>query len=374
MLILSCSWCFFIGCFAILPFIGLSLELAALIAGAVLATFPYSAEFNGKMKYLRDFFVTLFFVGMGMQIPVPTAEPILKAIVIVLVVLAGRWIGIFMYVNIAGGGAKLGCLATCNLSQVSEFALVIVSLGVSFEHVENDTLTIMIWVFSILAIATSYFVTGKYKFFAFLQKVTAPCRKNKGGEEAHDDHGHHVHRDIVLLGFHRIASMLINEFETKHPQILQKINVVDVNQAIKKKLEKKGVGYSYGDVSSADVLEHAHHGDASLVLSTIPDSVLQGMTNKQIVTAALKNWPSAICIATAESHAQKKELYEAGASYVLVQTQLCAERLQELLGGYIMDMNHNGELNQLLAKHAEHKESLSKNKFQDSGPKRTMVI
>merc|ERR1719191_157621 len=129
MLVMAISWCFFIGCFAILPFMGLSLELASLIAGAVLATFPYSAEFNGKIKYLRDFFVTLFFVAMGMQIPTPSPEPILKAVIICMVVLSVRWLGIFSMVCLAGGGSELGCLATCNLSQVSEFALVIVMPG-----------------------------------------------------------------------------------------------------------------------------------------------------------------------------------------------------------------------------------------------------
>lgn len=39
------------------------MELASLIAGVALATFPYSAEFNGKIKYIRDFFITLFFAG-----------------------------------------------------------------------------------------------------------------------------------------------------------------------------------------------------------------------------------------------------------------------------------------------------------------------
>ena len=39
MMVLSLAWCFFIGCTAILPFVGLSMELASLIAGAALATF-----------------------------------------------------------------------------------------------------------------------------------------------------------------------------------------------------------------------------------------------------------------------------------------------------------------------------------------------
>jgi voltage-gated potassium channel Kch len=209
-----------------------------------------------------------------------------------------------------------------------------------------------------------------------MNKLISKCRKSAqdaGHAEGHDEH--HEHRDIVMLGFHRIGSMLIHEFEIKNPGILKRMNVVDVNQSIKPRLEKKGVHYSYGDISSADVLEHAHHGEAKLILSTIPDSVLgAGVTNQLIVREAMKCWPGAIIIATAESHAQKKELYQAGAHYVLVQTQLCAERLQDLLGNYIMDAFHDGELNQLVAKHAEQKETLSKARFSERGPTKTLVI
>merc|ERR1719428_308178 len=96
MLVLSLTWCFFVCCIALLPFFALSMELAALIAGVAMATFPYSAEFNGKLKYIRDFFITLFFVGLGMQIPMPTGAVIGKAIIVAVVVLSIRWIGLFV--------------------------------------------------------------------------------------------------------------------------------------------------------------------------------------------------------------------------------------------------------------------------------------
>merc|ERR1719163_725147 len=97
-MMLACAWCFFVCCVAMLPFVGLSPELASLIAGAALATFPYSAEFNGKIKFIRDFFITLFFVGLGMQIPSPTPEAVLKGVLIAVVVLLCRWLGIFCVV------------------------------------------------------------------------------------------------------------------------------------------------------------------------------------------------------------------------------------------------------------------------------------
>src|SRR2546430_15183633 len=69
-LVTALAWCFFLA--GIASFIGLSREMGALIAGVSLSTFPYNLDVMAKATSIRDFFVTLFFVALGMQIPVPT--------------------------------------------------------------------------------------------------------------------------------------------------------------------------------------------------------------------------------------------------------------------------------------------------------------
>src|SRR6201991_4090314 len=66
------AWCFLIGEFA--EQLHLSREMGALVAGVALSTFPYALDVTAKVISLRDFFVTLFFVAIGMQIPLPTAS------------------------------------------------------------------------------------------------------------------------------------------------------------------------------------------------------------------------------------------------------------------------------------------------------------
>jgi Kef-type K+ transport system membrane component KefB/Trk K+ transport system NAD-binding subunit len=343
MLVLGCSWCFFLSCFATLPFIGLSMELASLVAGVSMATFPYSAEFNGKLKYIRDFFITLFFVALGMQIPMPTIEAIGKGLLVAVVVLMFRWLGIFSVVALAGGGTKLAALATINLSQISEFALVICSLGISFEHVEPaggeeaDTLTILIWTFSVLAILSSYNIKFNYTIYEKLAKCMRRLRGKKeedqemGGEsgEGHDEH--HAHRNIVFLGFDKVAAQLAAFLDAHSPDLLEKINVVDGNEKVRKEVEKKNMAFHYGDVSSPDVLEHAHHGEADLVVCSIPDIMLNGYTNRRLLEVSKSLWPNADVIVTADNPNDARTLYTAGAAYVLRMSNLCADKLHDLV-------------------------------------------
>ena len=69
-LVTALAWCFFLA--GVASFIGLSREMGALIAGVSLSTFPYNLDVMAKATSIRDFFVTLFFVALGMQIPVPS--------------------------------------------------------------------------------------------------------------------------------------------------------------------------------------------------------------------------------------------------------------------------------------------------------------
>src|ERR1700674_4300272 len=71
-LVSALAWCFFLA--GIAQSIGLSREMGALIAGVSLSTFPYNLDVMAKAVSIRDFFVTLFFVALGMQIPVPNLQ------------------------------------------------------------------------------------------------------------------------------------------------------------------------------------------------------------------------------------------------------------------------------------------------------------
>eukprot|EP00490_Sorites_sp_Unknown_P024998 CAMPEP_0114639486 /NCGR_PEP_ID=MMETSP0191-20121206/1194_1 /TAXON_ID=126664 /ORGANISM="Sorites sp." /LENGTH=160 /DNA_ID=CAMNT_0001851353 /DNA_START=1 /DNA_END=483 /DNA_ORIENTATION=- len=131
--------------------------------------------------------------------------------------------------------------------------------------------------------------------------------------------------------------MLIAEFEHHAPKLLRKLQVVEFNQAIKEPLLRRGVKFTYGDFSSADVLEHCFHGEPKIIISTTPDTMLQGTTNMRILKVAMTVWPKAHIIVTADNPEQASELYDAGAHYVLRSAKLCAERLFELLNKYQTD-------------------------------------
>ena len=90
-LIASIGWCFLICGLA--EVFGLSLEMGALIAGVAISTFPYNHDVIAKVINIRDFFVTLFFVALGMQISNPSDNPgiLLYAVAAAVFLIASRF-------------------------------------------------------------------------------------------------------------------------------------------------------------------------------------------------------------------------------------------------------------------------------------------
>ena len=322
MLVISLGWCFLVSLVASLPAVGLSMEMGALIAGVSLATFPYNLDVNAKVLSLRDFFITLFFVALGMQIPVPAWSIIAVALAVVFIALFVRVCGIFGLLSIMKSGHRIAILPALNLSQVSEFSLVIVSLGITYGHVTSKTLSQLIWVFSILAITSTYLIIYNHELQNFIAKMLrkmgwddfAPPEQGEGCAAEHS---------IVVLGFFRIASAFLEDVARSRPELLSKIKVVDFNPQVKKRLDKMGVTCIYGDISHLDTLHHSEISQAEIVLSTIPDPILKGTSNRKIISIIRQHCPNAKIFLTAEMPSHTVELYEAGADFV-IQPSKCA--------------------------------------------------
>src|SRR5919204_5879641 len=86
----AAAWCFIVA--GIAGWSGLSKEMGALIAGMVIAGFPYGTEVTARLTGVRDFFITLFFVGLGLKTPQPSARIALLALAASAFVVVSRFV------------------------------------------------------------------------------------------------------------------------------------------------------------------------------------------------------------------------------------------------------------------------------------------
>lgn len=316
------GWCFLVGEFA--ERLHLSREMGALVAGVALSTFPYALDVTAKVTSLRDFFVTLFFVGLGMKIQMPGLAVFGWAVVFALFTVGSRLVTTFTPLHALRQGLRASLIPAINLAQVSEFSLVLLEIGASdkFKHVGPLAKDMASLAFVLLATASTFGMARSDSLvrlaIPFLKKLglrDLDAASHAGGDPAHA-HGHGAR--ILFLGFFRAASSLLDEIERHSPQLLRDVAVVDFNPVVHAELKARNIPVIYGDISQRDTLLHAGLGTADTLVCTVPDSLLKGITNEKLVQSLRQLNPKARIIAPAEVLSDVQRLLNAGASYVCV--------------------------------------------------------
>ncbi len=325
----SIGWCATMA--AVADVMGLSKEMGGLIAGVAISNFPYSIHVTAKVLPLRDFFLTLFFISLGMGVPLPTAQLMGLAVAIVLFVIVSRFLTIYPLLSLSGSGRRTSFITSLNLSQISEFSLVIASLGLAYGHISADLRSLIIYAMAFAAILSSYLIKYNHELYLLFDKLidrfSVAGRAREEGEERRDPDSY----PIVLLGFHRGADAFIDYVSQRKRELLQKILVIDFNPEVLEKLAAKNVHAVFGDISSLDTLAHAHIGAAKIIISSIPDMMLKGTNNLQLVRTCRHLAPQAAIVATAETKEQEEELRRAGAHKVILQYYLMGQSLLEFV-------------------------------------------
>ena len=317
MLITAMAWCFAVCGLA--SGLNLSLEMGALIAGISVASFPYHLDIAAKISSLRDFFITLFFVSLGLQIPKPTVAVIALACAIIIFVLLSRVIVIFPLLHRLKYGNRASLLPALNLSQISEFALVLSALGVAYKHISPDVLSAFIIAMVVSALISSFVIPSAHAIYKainpLLEKIGFPDHVSPISE----NEAPKGFPKIVLLGFYREGSSLLFEMQSRYSKsAIENLLVVDFNPEAHVQLQNSGLNCRYGDISSADTLRHLQLHQARLIICTLPDQALKGITNLKLLRILKKLAPDTQVIVTAEKLELAIEMYKEGAAYVFI--------------------------------------------------------
>jgi Kef-type K+ transport system membrane component KefB len=337
------AWCFFVGESA--EFLRLSREMGALVAGVSLSTFPYALDVTTKVTALRDFFITLFFVALGMMIPLPSAAIIALALILVVFTVASRCLTVIPPLYAMRQGLRASLLPVINLAQISEFSLVLIQVGVQENQVSVETASAASFAFIVLAVLSTFLMTRsdaitRYAIRGF-KRIGLTDLDHQRPEWAAGHESDRKHR-ILLLGFFRVASSLLSELERRSAALLPQVCVVDFNPQVYHTLKDRNVKVFYGDIAHADTLANAGVSEAEIVISTIPDSLLKGTTNEKLVRHVRNVNPAAKIVATADVLAEADRLYEAGADYVTIARLTEANELIDVIaaaeGGLLDDM------------------------------------
>ena len=303
--------------------------MAALIAGASIATLPSSTEIITKVATVKDFFITLFFVALGISIPMPDSlDVLLIALSIAVVALVARQLVFFPLFYFTGVDQRNAEVSAVRLAQISEFGLVLSFLGVQYGHLSPSLTSAVIFAFIITALATPILYGKAYDIHKWVQPLLEKLGF-KAPPELQLEEGRQY--KLALLGFHRDASSLLYNLTQSDPELVKDTLVVDFNVALHGGIRETGATVKYGDLANPETLHHLGLNRCQVIVCTIPDDLLRGIDNRALVHVVREMAPQAAIISNAIAIDEVPEVYAAGANYVYLNRFEAAWTLQRAI-------------------------------------------
>jgi Kef-type K+ transport system membrane component KefB len=309
----SLAWVLLLTAVVSSPLVGFSVEIGGFLAGLALANTAENFQIVARMKALRDFFITIFFVMLGLEMQFSDLQAaLLPALVLAGFLLAGKPVIIMMISRLLGYRKRTGFLIGTSMAQISEFSLIILFMGNRSGAVGDNTITMFILAGMVSFIGSSYVMQNSKKLYKQLEKylhifepvhphAERPTEANEFGE---------LNNHIVIIGAHQMGQSVYAALEKKDEHII----IVDFDPDTVVSMRKKGANIFFGDIADTEIQERAGVDRAKLVISTVPDLednllLIEGINHKN---------KRAKVVVMAYEVGDAKVLYKAGADYVVL--------------------------------------------------------
>ncbi|MFQ5531371.1 MAG: cation:proton antiporter [Candidatus Nanoarchaeia archaeon] len=320
----SMAWCLALA--SLFFWLNFSLEIGALFAGVALSISPYSNEISSKLKPLRDFFIVAFFIVIGSQMVLGDITTNLFSIIFFSVfILIGNPLIVMAIMGHLGYTKRSGFLAGLTVAQISEFSIILATLGVSVGHLSREVLSLITVVGLITIAGSTYMIMYSNQLYNFL----APYLKVFERKTVREKKKLEKSPKAILFGYNRIGFGILNSLK----KIKKDYLVIDYDPDTIADLTKWRIPALYGDIYDMELLDELPLDKIQLAVSTIPDFE----TNTLLIQEIRKKNKKAIIIVRAHQIKEALDLYRKGANYVLTPHFLGGEYVAKMIRGIKTD-------------------------------------
>ena len=320
LLIFTIAWCFSIAGLA--EWVGLSLEVGAIVAGLSLGSSIYRDDITSRLKPLRDFFIVMFFIILGSEMNVSSfGDVVVPGIVLSLFVLVGNPFILYILYRVMKFSRRVSFRAGLTAAQVSEFGFVFLFVVEQQGFMNQNLLPLFTFVALVTIFISSYLIMYNGQIYKKLEGFLRLFGKDKhiNTEEKLKKY------DVLVFGYHRIGWKVVDALSE------MKVNfaVVDFDPIAIEKLKARNVPHYFGDATDIELLSELPLEKTKMIISTLPNSSCQITMIKYI----RENYPKPIIIGTLSYIRFIDEMYEAGADYVMMPHLIGGNWLADVLRG-----------------------------------------
>jgi predicted Kef-type K+ transport protein len=244
--------------------VGLKGDLGALVIGTLIAGHSRSEELNKTMMGFKDLFLLGFFLSIGVG-GIPTMVMVAVAILLLPLVLlkSGLFFLLFSRFRLR---ARTSVLASRNLSQYSEFGLIVAAVSAGNGWLPDDWLVVLSLAVAFSFILAAIFIrpgdriySGRRAFWRRFQSVALMA------DERPIDVGD---AQIVIVGMGGVGSGAYDRMNGRFPG---KVIGVDIAPEAVRRQREAGRRVLQGDPADADFWDRVHLPEhAEMIMLTLP--------------------------------------------------------------------------------------------------------
>jgi Kef-type K+ transport system membrane component KefB/Trk K+ transport system NAD-binding subunit len=319
-------------------FFQFSFAVGAFVAGIALSSSLHTHDIIGRVKPLRDFFLILFFVSLGLQVLFQNFVSQFWLIIFILVgSLAVKPVITFLLLKLFRYSDRTSFMVAAHLAQVGEFGLVLVSAGVIAGNLPQSVLTGTVLTTIFTMTLTAYTMKYDESLYRWLKPYLEPFTQLFGTRDAeHHTAPHKYQPEAVIFGVNTMTAGVVEQFLLRKRKLL----LVDANPNRLAPYRERSIPVVCSDATNEDLFTRMDFSKAAVVISTLHNrtETLAGPdTNTYLIKKVREASKDAVIIVTAETEEWGRRLYTAGATLVLVPSVMGRKVLSHLLSGEHFD-------------------------------------
>jgi CPA2 family monovalent cation:H+ antiporter-2 len=292
-----------LGTAALTQAVGLSLALGAFVAGLMVSESAYAQEALAHLFPLRDSFVALFFVTMGLLVdPKALISNFALLAVMVGLILGGKFVIWTVVVRIFGYSISTAILVGAGLTQIGEFSFILVQVARSSGLVGPD-------VYNATLAASLLTILVNAALARYVPNWIGQVRLGRHAALHVSFPPQNLDKHAVLCGFGRVGSEVGAALDTFRVPYA----VIEVDPDIVETLRGRGIFCWFGDAAHDRILQEANTQNASLIIVTLAE----GNKNQLVIRNIRHLNPSAPILARSHSRMDHESLLQAGASEII---------------------------------------------------------
>ena len=314
---------FTIGISVTTHLLGFSISLGAFIVGFLLSEAEYNSEISVQICPLKDIFIVIFFVSVGLFInPRILMDNIILVALLTFLIMFGEFVFCALPTWCFGYDGKTSVRVGMCMMQIGEFSFVMLTIGEKHGFLSSTIFSLTIVASLISIMLTPIAIKHAGSVYSFLTRTLhlgklfsrIPHYKLEESEETEGSLTGHV----ILCGYGNSGIRVADGLKEKQEMVVIENDIKKIEI-----LKNRGFKYLFGDAMNHLLLIKVGISTTRILIMAIP-----GLETKKIATRYAKVYNHEIMvIARAVTESEKIELQQIGVDYTIIPMSLEAEEI-----------------------------------------------